>query len=99
MLFPLNALFFYFSLCTVVNMKDFHFQRPVLGHGGPGSSVGIATGYRLDGPGIECQLGTRFSAPVKTGPGAQYWVFPGCKEWPGHDADPSPPSSAVVMKG
>jgi len=25
-----------------------------------------------------------------------YWVFPGCKEQPGHDADPSPPSSAVV---
>jgi hypothetical protein len=28
---------------------------------GPGSSVGIATGYGLDGPGI---------APVQTGPGA-----------------------------
>jgi len=25
----------------------------------------------------------------------EYWVFPGGKEWPGHDADPSPPSSAV----
>jgi len=24
--------------------------------------------------------------------------FPGGKEWPEHDADPSPPSSAVVMK-
>jgi hypothetical protein len=28
-----------------------------------------------------------------------YRVFPGGKEWPGRDADPSPPSSAVVMKG
>jgi len=28
-----------------------------------------------------------------------YWVFPGVKERPGHDADPSPPSSAVVKKG
>ena len=28
-----------------------------------------------------------------------YWVFPGGKERPGRDADPSPPSSAVVMKG
>ena len=28
-----------------------------------------------------------------------YRVFPGCKERPGHDADPSPPSRAVVMKG
>ena len=28
----------------------------------------------------------------------EYWVFPGAKERPGRDADPSPPSSAVVMK-
>jgi hypothetical protein len=28
-----------------------------------------------------------------------YWVFPGRKEWPGRDADPSPPSSTVVKKG
>jgi hypothetical protein len=34
---------------------------------GPGSSVGIATGYRLDGPGIESP---RFYAPVETGHGA-----------------------------
>jgi hypothetical protein len=26
-------------------------------------------------------------------------VFPGGKEWPGHDNDPSPPSSAMVKKG
>ena len=40
-------------------------------YGGPGSSVGtIATGYGLDGPGIESRLGgARFSAPVQTGPG------------------------------
>jgi hypothetical protein len=37
---------------------------------GPGISVGIATGYGLDGPGIESRLGARFSAPVQTGPGA-----------------------------
>jgi len=36
---------------------------------GPGSSVGIATGYGLDGPGIESRWGTRFSAPVQTGRG------------------------------
>ena len=29
----------------------------------------------------------------------EYWVFPRDKEWPGRDADPSPPSSAVVKKG
>jgi len=27
-----------------------------------------------------------------------YRVFPGCKEWPGCDADPSPPSSATVKE-
>jgi hypothetical protein len=37
---------------------------------GLGSSVGIATDYGLDGPGIESQWGARFSAPVQTGPGA-----------------------------
>jgi hypothetical protein len=36
----------------------------------PGSSVGITTGYGLDGPGIESRWGTRFSAPVQTIPGA-----------------------------
>jgi len=36
---------------------------------GPGSSVGIATGYGLDGPGIESRWGARFSPPVQTGPG------------------------------
>jgi hypothetical protein len=35
---------------------------------GPGSSVGIATGYGLDGPGYRIPVGARFSAPVQTGP-------------------------------
>jgi hypothetical protein len=35
-----------------------------------GSVVGIVTGYRLDGPGIESRWGARFSALVQTGPGA-----------------------------
>ena len=42
------------------------YQMYILGCG-PGSVVGIATGYGLDGPGIES---LRFSAPVQTGPGA-----------------------------
>ena len=37
---------------------------------GPGSSVGIPTGYGLDGPEIESRWGRDFSAPVQTGPGA-----------------------------
>jgi len=39
-------------------------------HRGPGSVVGVATGYRLDGPGIESRVGARFFAPVQTGRGA-----------------------------
>jgi hypothetical protein len=38
--------------------------------GGPGSSVGIATGYGLDSPGIESRWGARFSASVQAGPRA-----------------------------
>jgi len=37
---------------------------------GPGSSVGTATGYGLDGSGIESRWGARFSVSVQTGPGA-----------------------------
>jgi hypothetical protein len=36
----------------------------------PGSVVFIATGYGLDVPGIESRWGTRFPAPLQTGPGA-----------------------------
>ena len=52
---------------------------------GPGSSVGIATDYGLDGPGIEYRWGRDFT-PVQAGPGvhpASYKVgtgsFPGVK--------------------
>jgi len=72
------------------------------GVSGPGIVVNIATGYRLDGPGIESRWGARFSAPVQTGPGAHpasctmgTGSFPRGKERPGRDTDPSPPSSAV----
>jgi len=47
-------------------------------------------------------VGVRFSAPVQTGPGAHpasctmgAGSFPRGKEWLGHDADPSPCSSAI----
>ena len=57
---------------------------------GPGSSVGIATGYGLDGPGIKSRWGSRFSAPVQTAPGAHpasctmgTWSFLGGKKRPG----------------
>ena len=41
-----------------------------IGPCGPGSLVGIATGYGLDGPGIESRWEARFFAPVQTGPGS-----------------------------
>jgi hypothetical protein len=38
---------------------------------GPGSSVGIATGYGLEGPRIESRWGAKISSPIQIGPGAQ----------------------------
>ena len=65
---------------------------------GRDSSVGIATRYGLDGPGIESRWGARFSSPVQTGPGAHptsckmgSGSFPGVKR-PGRGADHPPPS-------
>jgi hypothetical protein len=70
----------------------------------PGSVVSIATGYGLYGPGIESRWGRDFphlSRPSlgPTQPPVQ-WVsgLSRGNERPGRDADPSPPSSAVVMK-
>ena len=68
---------------------------------GSGSVVSMATGYVLDGPEIESRWGARFSSPVQTGPGLHpssctmgTGSFPGGKERPGRDPDPSPTSSA-----
>jgi hypothetical protein len=71
----------------------------------PGSVVGIATGYGLDGPGIESRWGEVFrTCPDRPwGPPGLlckgYRVFPGGKKRPGRDADTSHPFSAAVMKG
>jgi hypothetical protein len=50
-------------------------------------------------------VGARFSAPVQTGPESHpasctmgTESFPGVKERPGSNVDPSPPSSDVVIK-
>jgi hypothetical protein len=53
---------------------------------GRDSSVGIATCYGLDGPGIESLWGARFSAPVQTVPGAHWVSFSGVKR-PGRGAE------------
>ena len=62
-------------------------------HDWPGSSVGIETGYWLDGPGIESQCGRdlpHMSRPAlgPTQPSVQ-WFFPGGKGRLGSDSDPS----------
>jgi hypothetical protein len=72
---------------------------------GMGSVVGIATGYGLDGPGIESRWGRDFPHLSRPALGPSQppvrWVpvlFRGERARPGRDADPSPPFSAVVMK-
>jgi hypothetical protein len=68
----------------------------------PGSSVGIATGYGLDGPGIETRWRQDFphqSRPALGPPSLlcnRYRAFPGYRKRLGRDADPSPPFSAEV---
>ena len=69
---------------------------------GPGSSVGIATDYGMDGPGDRIPVGRDFP-PVQTGSEAHPAActmgtvsFPGVR--PGRAADHLPPSSAVVME-
>ena len=67
---------------------------------GQGSIVGIAPGYGLDSPGIEFRKGgrgSRFSAPVQTGPGAHpafctmgTGSFPGVKSGRGVTLTPHP---------
>ena len=72
---------------------------------GRDSSVGIATRYGLDSPGIEIQCGGAiFSAPVQKGPGAHpasYTMgtgyFPGV-ERPGRGVDHPPPPAAEVKE-
>ena len=80
--------------------------RPVLSCVGRDSSVGIATRYGPDGPGIESRWwwGVRFSAPVQAGPGAHpasctrgTGSFPGVKR-PGCGVDHPPPYSAEVKE-
>ena len=71
---------------------------------GRDSSVGIATRYGLEGPGIESRLEAKFSARVPTGPGAHpafYTVgtgsFPEAKR-PRRGVNHPPTSSAEVKE-
>jgi hypothetical protein len=84
------------DVCSL--LKD-SFSVACVSNCGPGSSVGIATGYGLDVPGIE------FSAPVQTGPGAHpvsctvgAGSFPGLKSGRGVTPIPHPLLMLLVMK-
>jgi len=105
--FELVLFIFPLSLHRVTSTRpNSSFQIPSYSSfiSGSGSSVGIATGYGLDGTGIESRWGEilRTSPDRPWGPPSLlyngYLVFPGGKERPGRDADPSPPSSTVVKK-
>jgi len=71
---------------------------------GRDSSVGIATRYGPDCPGIESQCGARFSSPVQTDTGAHpvFYImgngsFPGVKR-PGRSVE-HPHSSGAEVEG
>ena len=73
---------------------SFNFLEPIP-YNGPGSSVGIRTGYGLDGPGISNSGGGEIfrTCPDRPlGPPSLlcsgYRVFPGGKERPGRSPDP-----------
>ena len=92
------------DLDSVVAARYVTFTKYYCSKGGLGSSVGIATGYRLDSPGIKSRWGARFSAPVQTGPGAHPPSYtmdteslsPGVKR-PGNGVD-YPPHLAPRLK-
>ena len=70
---------------------------------GPGSSVGIASDYGLDGPGSNHGGDEIFRRPDRPWGSPSllhngYQVFHGGKVRPGRAADHSPPSSAAVME-
>ena len=66
---------------------------------GPGSSVGIATNYGLDGPGSSTGGDKIFRLSRPTlGPTQPPVKWVPCLSRPERAADHSPPSSAVVME-
>ena len=79
-------------------------MKVIVDNMGRDSSVGIATRYGLDGPGIESRWGARFFTPVQSGPGAHpasctmgTGSFPGVKR-PRRGADHPPLSKCRALK-
>ena len=93
-----RTLFSLLSLCptllvVLIWRHNLRIFEKCLDCGGPGSSVGIATGYGLDGPGIESRWGRDFPylSRLALGPTSLlyngYRVFTGGKKRQGRDAD------------
>jgi len=85
--------------CDVNRNRTVHYAN------GPDSSVGRATGYGLDGPGIEFWWKGEIIRTCPDRPWSPsshlyngYKVYPGVIDPPGRDADPLTPSRAVVKK-
>jgi hypothetical protein len=58
-----------------------------LQYSGPGSSVGIATGYGLDGPGIESRWGETFRTCPERPCGPLSFLYNGYRIFPGVESD------------
>jgi hypothetical protein len=88
-------------LFVVISLPSGKF-RDTTSKNWPVSSVGIATGYGLDGAGIESRRGRDFSHTSRPAHPPSCAVgtgsFPGVKR-PGRGADHPPPSSAKDKKG
>jgi len=77
------------NMCNLLAINLLH----VLNFCGPGNVVGIAPELWAGRPGDRITVGTRISAHVQTGTGAQpasCTMGTGCKEGSGRDAEPSP---------
>ena len=99
----ITTFYIYFFLFCYELLHCASIFQPLPRHPfGPGSLIGIATGYELDVLRFESRWGPDFPNLFRAGRPSLlyngYRVFPGSKVRPGRDADPSPPSSATVMK-
>ena len=65
-----SSMVSHINICVKFYVVIGFFFLPDMCTMGRDSAVGIATRYRLDGPGIESRWQARFSAHVQTGPGA-----------------------------
>jgi hypothetical protein len=88
----------------MITYADLSMYTSCLPSCGPGSVVGRAANYGLDGPGIESRWRGEILGTCPDRPWRQlsllyneHRVFPWGKERPGRDAVPSPPSSAVCL--